>query len=50
MEERGGEGEGAVQGRTRPGRPGAGATAQGARGAATTTGEGERGAAVEGKH
>jgi hypothetical protein len=35
MEERGGEEEGAAQGRTRPGRPGAGA-----RGTATAAGEG----------
>jgi hypothetical protein len=49
MEERGGEEEGAAQGRTRPGRPGAGAAALGARGTATAVGEGERGAAEEGK-
>jgi hypothetical protein len=40
MEERGEEGEGAAQGRTRPGRPGAGVAAPGARGAATAAGEG----------
>jgi hypothetical protein len=40
MEERREEGEGAAQGRTRPGRPGAGAAAPGARGAATAAGEG----------
>ena len=40
MEERGGEEEGAAQGRTRLGRPGVGAAARGARGAATAAGEG----------
>jgi hypothetical protein len=40
MEERGEEGEGATQGRTRLGRPGVGAAARGARGAATAPGEG----------
>ena len=40
MEERGEEGEGAAQGRTRLGRPGVGAAARGARGAATAAGEG----------
>jgi hypothetical protein len=65
MEERGGEEEKAAQRRTRPGRPGAGAAAPGARGMATAVGEGrasagarergrrrrggERGAAGEGK-
>jgi hypothetical protein len=39
MEERE-EGKRATQGRTRPGRPGAGAAAPGARGAATSAGEG----------
>jgi hypothetical protein len=34
------EGKGAAQGRMRPGRPGAGAAAPGARGAATAAGEG----------
>jgi hypothetical protein len=40
MEERGGEEEGAAQGRSWLGRPGLGAAARGARGAATTAGEG----------
>jgi hypothetical protein len=40
MEERGEEGEGAAQRRTRLGRPGVGAAAQGARGAATAPEEG----------
>jgi hypothetical protein len=40
MEKRGEEGEGAAQGRTRLGRPGVGAAARGARGAATAAGEG----------
>jgi hypothetical protein len=40
MEERGQEGKGAAQGRTRLGRPGVGAAARGARGAATAAGEG----------
>jgi hypothetical protein len=44
MEERGGEEEGAAQGRTRPGRPGAGAAAPSARGTATAAGEGRAGA------
>jgi hypothetical protein len=52
MEERGGEEEGAAQGRTRPGRPGAGAAAPGARGTATAAGEGRAGAGARdrGRH
>jgi hypothetical protein len=41
MKERGGVGEEAAQGRTRTGRPGAGAAAQGARGVATAAGRGK---------
>jgi hypothetical protein len=44
MEERGGEEEGAAQGRTRPGRPGAGAAAPGVRGTTTAAGEERAGA------
>jgi hypothetical protein len=52
MEERGGEEEGAAQRRTRPGRPGAGAIAPGARGTTTAAGEGRAGAVARerGRH
>jgi hypothetical protein len=52
MEDRGGEEEGAAQGRTRPGRPGAGAAAPGARGTASAAGEGRAGAGARerGRH
>jgi hypothetical protein len=52
MEERGGKEERAAQGRTRPGRPGAGLAAPGARGTATAAGEGRTGAGARerGRH